>query len=335
MGALSRIRFPLMAAGVLALVAGAWAGLVRIGWDWQPRSAELLAAHGPLMVVGFLGTVIALERAVALRAGWGYAGPALAALSVGALLLGVAAPGPAALASGASAVLVIMSVVVFRRGSGLDTAMQMVGAAAWLAGNALWLAERPFYRIVPWWGGFLVLTIVGERLDLSRLARVPVFGRRALVVAVAVYLAGVALTGVSGGVGMRLLGAGLLGMALWLARYDIARRTVRGTGLPRFVAVCVLGGAIWLGVSGVIALMSGELRAGLRYDAWLHTLFLGFVFALIFGHAAIILPAVTGLPLTFRPSFYAHLALLHVSLLVRLAGDLTESFNVRRGGGLL
>ncbi|MBG0830117.1 hypothetical protein HS041_20330 [Planomonospora sp. ID67723] len=42
--------------------------------------------HGPLMALGFLGTLLCLERAVALRRRWGYAAPVLSAL--GALFLG-------------------------------------------------------------------------------------------------------------------------------------------------------------------------------------------------------------------------------------------------------
>ena len=55
----------------------------------------------------------------------------------------------------------------------------------------------------------------------------------------------------------------------------------------------------------------------------LHALFLGFVMSMVFGHAPIILPAVLGTPLPYRPRFYAHLALLHVGLVLRIvAGDL-------------
>jgi hypothetical protein len=40
--------------------------------------------------------------------------------------------------------------------------------------------------------------------------------------------------------------------------------------------------------------------------------------SMIFGHAPVIVPAVMRVRLPFHPTFYAHLALLHVSLLVRL-----------------
>jgi hypothetical protein len=43
---------------------------------------------------------------------------------------------------------------------------------------------------------------------------------------------------------------------------------------------------------------------------------------MIFAHAPIILPALTGLQLRFTPVFYGHLTLVHVTLAYRLYGNL-------------
>ena len=59
------VRLPLIALGMLALLAGLWAGLVRIGWGLPPLQPTLPLVHGLLMVSGFLGTLIGLARAVA------------------------------------------------------------------------------------------------------------------------------------------------------------------------------------------------------------------------------------------------------------------------------
>jgi hypothetical protein len=83
-----------------------------------------------------------------------------------------------------------------------------------------------------------------------------------------------------------------------------------------------------------LAAVFGELSAGPRYDAVLHCLFLGFVFSMVFAHAPIILPAVTGAAVPYRPAFYAHLALLHASLVVRVVGDLTGWADGRQWGGM-
>ncbi len=52
-----RARLPLMAFGMLALLGALAGGLVRLGWS-LPVAPSLVAFHGPLMVSGFLGTVI-------------------------------------------------------------------------------------------------------------------------------------------------------------------------------------------------------------------------------------------------------------------------------------
>ena len=67
---MSRRRGGLLGLGGLALLAGPWGGLARIGWPWPPLQAGLAVAHGPLMAAAFLGVVIPLTaqagRSVAL-----------------------------------------------------------------------------------------------------------------------------------------------------------------------------------------------------------------------------------------------------------------------------
>ena len=125
-------------------------------------------------------------------------------------------------------------------------------------------------------------------------------------------------------------------MSLWLGKQDIARRTVRNKGLTRFIAVCLLSGYAWLAVGGAIIVAAGGLAPGSpSYDAALHALALGFVFAMVFGHAPIIFPAVLRVAVPYHPTFYLPLALLHLSLVVRLAGDATARFDWTRIGGML
>ena len=60
------LRKPLVLLGMIGLLTGLWAGVARIGWAWPLPRPDFVLLHGPLMVAGFLGTVIGLERAVAL-----------------------------------------------------------------------------------------------------------------------------------------------------------------------------------------------------------------------------------------------------------------------------
>lgn len=62
-----RIRLVALAGAMAAALAGLDAALLRLGIAAPVPSETLAAAHGILMVYGFLGTAIALERAVALR----------------------------------------------------------------------------------------------------------------------------------------------------------------------------------------------------------------------------------------------------------------------------
>jgi hypothetical protein len=328
-------RLPLLALGIVALLAGIWAGLLRMGWAWPSWSAALAAAHGPLMVSAFLGTVIGLERAIALNRRAAYLAPLLTGLGGLLLLSGVSFVWGGRLLLLGSVGLVVLFGLIVRRHTAVYTVTMAAGAVAWLVGNALWLGGRPIYAIVPWWVAFLVLTIAGERLELSRVLRLSRRVIRLFVAAAGVFLAGVLLSVWAYDAGVRLVGLGLLLLAAWLLRYDLARRNVRLSGLTRFIAVCLFGGYVWLAAGGLLWLGYGGVMAGPMYDAVLHAIFLGFVFAMIFGHAPLIFPSVLGRPMAYLPAFYGPLIVLHLSLLLRLAGDLFNVAPLRQWGGLL
>jgi hypothetical protein len=321
---------------MVSLVCGVWGGLIRLPMTLPLPSdnANWITFHGPLMVCGFLGTVIGLERAVGLRHWWTYAAPLLT--GAGALLLAIGLLGkpPVMLITAGSAVFAVVAwrVVLLQRA--VFTTVMALAALAWLAGNVLWWNGWAFNRIVPWWIAFLALTIVGERLDLSRFQKPSRWAQPLLFVALGLFLGGVILTAIEQTSGERLTGAGLLALAVWLGRFDRARRTVRQSGLTRFMAVCLLAGFLWLAVAGVLMALFAPLESGVRYDAALHAFFLGFVFSMIFGHAPIIFPAVLQLQPSYRPTFYAHVALLHAAVLLRLGADVANWSHGRQWGGV-
>lgn len=331
----SYLRAPLLALALLTLAAGIWSGMQRIGWPLPMPQPSLVALHGPLMVAGALGTIISLERAVALGRRWSYAAPLLHAM--GGLLLVVGGPlwlGALLLTLGSLALVVVFGVLLGRQPA-LFLVVMGLGALALLAGNGLWLAGWPIFSVVWWWAGFLVLTIAGERLELGRLRQWPIWVEALFILLIALLVAGLITTTAAPDIGIRFVHVALVGLALWLLRYDIARRTVRKPGLTRYIAVCLLSGYVWLGVGGLVGTIAGPLYAGPVYDAVLHAVFVGFVFAMIFGHAPIIAPALLGVSVRFRRSFYAPLAFLHASLLLRVVGDLAGIGALRRWGGLL
>lgn len=329
-------RLPLLFLGFLCLVVGIGAGLERLGWTLPLLPADLLLLHGPLMVSGFFGTLISLERAVALGTWWAYGGPLCGALGGIALVVGVPLEVSALLLVISALIFTVASAAVVRRQLAIFTVTLLLGAASWLIGNLIWLFEAPFSYIIPWWLGFLVLTIAGERLELSRLLPPSQAAQKVFIIIIAVLLAGIAAAMITA-VAFPIIATALVALALWLARYDIARRTIRGKGLTRFIAICLLMGYFWLVVAGLIGLAAGGslLESALVYDAILHAVFLGFAFSMVFGHAPIIFPAVTVLSVPYRPRFYTHLALLHFSVALRLSGDLSAVMPWRTVGGLL
>ncbi len=333
-------RVPLIAGAALAVLAAMWAGLLRMGWALPPLQPGWIANHGPLMISGFLGTLVSLERALALaavnRSRLPYAAPALTALGGLALLVGL----PEAIGSGLIALgslgLVDIFIAILRRQPNWPHAAMGAGALLWLVGNMLWLVRRPIYEAVPWWVAFLVLTIAGERLELARVLLLRRAALLSLLGCLALVIAGLAVSLVALPIGIRLSGLGLLALGGWLLNFDLARRTVRQAGLTRFIALCLLPGYAWLAFAGLIWIVGAErFNAGPWYDAMLHAITLGFIFSMIFGHAPLILPAVTGRPLPYTPLFYSHVALLHAALLLRVVGDLAAQISLRQWGGLL
>jgi hypothetical protein len=327
-------RFPMLFLGMLSLVVGTAAGLSRIGWDVPLPRADLAAWHGPLMLCGFFGAVIGLERAVALAKPWAYVAPVCAGLGGLLLLLGQ----PALLAGGffaaAGSVLLAGSAWIHYRQRELYTLTLALGAASWLLGNLLWWLGSPMASVIGWWMGFLVLTIAGERLELSRFLPPSPVAARIFGALVSMLLLSAAMATVDPASGQRVFGATLAMLAVWLLRQDVARRTVKQHGLTRFIAVCLLSGYVWLAVGGVI--MAGLLPATpFANDAVLHAIFIGFVFSMVFGHAPVIFPAVARVQVPYHPVFYGPLLLLHASLLARVLGDLVPWPALRSAGGAL
>ncbi len=318
-----------------ALLAALWAGLIRLGWAWPPLAPRLPSSHGPLMICGFMGTLIGLERAVGLGKRWALAAPALSALGSLLILLPIPLfPGALSITLG-SAVLVIALAQLLRIQWALFIATIVLGGLLWFLGNLVWLAGRPIAVAALWWMGFLIVTIAGERLELSRMLRLTVAARALFVVSLIVMVSGMAVGLVNYAWGTHVLGVGMLIMAAWLLRYDIAGRRVRAGGQARFTALCLLSGYVWLGFAGVLAVARGGNMAGPDYDAMLHSVVVGFSFSMIFGHAPIIFPAVLQIPMTYKPRFYSHLILLQAGLALRVAGDLIPYWPARLWGGLV
>src|SRR5262245_13229367 len=147
--------------------------------------------------------------------------------------------------------------------------------------------------------------IAGERLELSRLRQPRPLIRFAFHAGVAVILIGLCYSFFDFPTALRLAGVGLLVLALWLLRYDLAWHSAQQAGLPRYMAVCLIAGYLWLAAGGILWLLFAQFfSAGPRYDAMLHTIFLGFVFSMIFATHLFFFQPFTVLPCRFVTVFF-------------------------------
>lgn len=327
-------RLALLTTGGLSLVGGLYAALLLLGVPAPVLRPQLDAVHGPVLVLGFVGTLVALERAIALGTRWALLAPACAGTGGLVLLVtGPTAPGQVLLAAGGAVLLVVYG-ALWRRQQSVALLSQAAGAFAWYAAALLWLAGFSVAEMVPWLAGFVVLTIAGERLELARIA-LPRTAEPWFLAVLSAMVIAMAAALLWPGAGHHLLGLALLATVAWLLGYDVARHTVRATGLPRYVAIGLLAGYAWLTVAALLWAGTGPAADGPRYDATLHAVFLGFTLSMIFVHAPVILPAVLRRPLPYHPVLYAPLVLLHLSLLVRLGlGDLFGLLAVWRWSGV-
>lgn len=324
-------RLPLLLAGAISLLAGLAAGEARLG-AFLPLSFVHL--HGPLMVCGFFGTVIGLERAVALGRPWAFAAP-FATGGSGLLLLAGAESSGAIMMTLGSLLFLAVALKVVQRQPEPFTRLLALGALAWAMGNLLWATGAAIPEVVPLWASFLVLTIAGERLELSRFLKPWRWRNPTLIVPIALVGGGGGLSAAGLPLAWTAFGLGCVALVAWSLMNDIVRRTIRQPGLTRYVAICLLSGYVWLGIAGLLAPALDAGIESLRYDAALHALFVGFVFSMVFGHAPVILPAVLKVRLPFHLYFYVPLTLLHASLILRLAGDLGGVEPLRVAGGVL
>ena len=305
------------AMAILNLLGAVGGGLVRLGalpaQGLGPTGVHAIGAHGAVMMAGFFGALIALERVVALRRGLWV--PALAALG-GWLAWGAGlwtAAGTLWVASAAGLVWLYVW-AGSNRALSLPLVVETTGALALLVANAAFaLGQVDAARLG--WSAFLVLTIAGERRELTRLVRLPAWASKAFLLVWAGSVAAVLLALWQPAVAVLIWWITMALLAAWLLRWDVATRQWRAKGWAGHTALCLVVGYVWLAVAAALGLADQAI-------AW-HALWLGFVMAMVFGHAPIMLPALAG----WRPEptrwALLPLAVLGVSLALRVGASVT------------
>ena len=322
-------RLPFVLLAFSSLLIGLWSGLNRMGWDLN--LARVSMHHGAIMVGGFLGTLISLEKVIPLKKKFLFLIPVMSGSSVVLFFAGwpqLSCTLLVAAACGLSAVFVYYLI----RQNILIYLIMASGGLCWLTGNLL-LVTKEFYPLsFPWWLGFALLIITAERLELMKFLPVKKAMKHLLLFFLASYLCGVLLS--FHGIGKQISGLSLIAISLWLLRNDIIAISIRKDGLARFVATSLLAGYIAMMLTGVLFLTINSHALG--YDALVHTFFLGFVFSMIFAHGPIILPGVLGISLKpYHPILYAWLIILHMSWILRITADILLAFQIRNISGIL
>lgn len=322
-------RLPFVILAMSCLLVGLWSGLSRIGWDIY--ILPVTAHHGAIMVGGFLGTLISLEKIIPLKNKVLYLIPLASALSVLFFFLELPFAAIESLIISSCGLSVVFILYLIRERSMIYFLM-LTGALCWLIGNVL-LVTNLFYPLAfPWWVAFALFVIIAERLELMKFLPVSKRNKLLAVVLLFCFVSGVLFS--FHGIGNIIGGAALVGIALWLMRYDLIGITIKKTSLPRYVAVALLGGYIALLLTGILFLTFSN--QWLAYDALVHSFFIGFTFSMIFAHGPIILPGVLGISAKpYHKILYLWLFLLHGSWLIRVFSDVVVMMEVRRITGII
>lgn len=133
-----------------SLLAGLNAALLLITLPAPVSLARLAEVHGPLLVLGFVATLVSLERATALRKWYGYFAPGL--LGLGGILISLdAVPlivGKVVLVAGSLAFTAVYY-PLYKRRYDIPVLSQLLATALASTGAILWLADLSMDRILP------------------------------------------------------------------------------------------------------------------------------------------------------------------------------------------
>ena len=352
--ALPRSRMVLLIGAGLAALLGLVAALIRADLIHPSGRVPLADLHGGLMVYGFLGAAIGLERAVAYRSGgpgkpsWGFFAPALGLLGSLLCLLSLMVSSPAAAPAWVRVeffggipwtlsmlVLTAMYLAIWRRQPSAEVLIQVLGSLVGLIGAAAWVAGLDASVLAPTWLFFLILTIVGERVELARAVFSDVRLESGILGLSLLAVLMLPVQAMAPSVGYPLLGLSLGLLLLVMASHDVAKGTFRHGGLPGFMGTCMLSAYAW-GLLAALIWMAAPLDSSTYWgDMALHALAVGFIMTMVIAHVCMIVPSVIRRPLPFHPLLWGAWALMQVGLLIRLLGAIRLYTPLWKAGNLL
>ncbi len=337
---------------VLALVVGMFRLLNLQGLMVQPPLVSVFPFHGEVMVFGFLAVLIATER---------YLGslpfklhpvvhvmPFLVAL--GAVLklvgsLGKSVPadnvGSILIALGMAILIYLLMAVSRQSAQPLPFRYMSFGAFVLLLGALFSIGGSPVRNMnfSLFLLGFPILTILGERVELSRFLSPAAHTRMEVHwwVVVAAYLSLLVQDG------RWTIGAWAVLMALVvlpLLKSELALVRAGETSpqkLHRYLGRSLLVAYLWLfaGLALVLAWAATHGVYGGLFDASIHSLAAGFVLTMIFAHGPVIAPALFRVTVKQEKLSTVPLGLLTVANLMRVGGYAVAGAGLPMGGDIV
>lgn len=322
-----------IATAILAGVAAFSVGLAEMGVAIPAPPTTVAEMQGILLINGCFGSLLCLGRAEKLGRPPAYlpgvavaAGTILAAsgyTTIGAILVFFGSAGLTGL---------FIAVLVNR----FDAHTLLMGAAAavWTASNAFWASGWSTPDLVLWWATFLVWSIVGLRIELARVGRPSNRAIGLLMIPFFAMLAGLGIASSAPQLGARLVGGGLVGLAVWLVVFDLARAAVRAPGLTGYIGACLLSAFVWLFLAGVSLLFRGAPDPGVVSSGTWAALFVGVLLLMAFAHTPIVLSSSPESRLSYSGRLYIGPVLLQGALFIHLLADLWFRPELREAAGL-
>lgn len=323
-----KIHLPVFFFAFLSLVTGIFSGWQRIGWNID--LSNIVAQHGTIMASGFFGTLLMLEKCLAMPSKKYLFIPFANGISIIFLYLGF--PHLAlSLMTLASAAMCGVGFEMKRMAKQNLYWLIIIGFFCLFAGNLFLLLTGLFQASAILWMCFLLFIIVAERLELTRFLNVSSSQKKLLWIAFALILTGV---GPYHYFGNYIFGIGLIGIALWLLKFDIAFKSLTQKGQSAYSAITMITGYFWLIVSAYFIIKT-DIYNHFDYDALLHSFFLGFTFSMIFAHVPIIFPALFNLRIKiYHPFYYVVMVLMNLSVIARIVSDQLQMNDMRKWAGL-
>ncbi len=354
-GGQSKVRLLPIFAALAFMLLGLVSGVLRLmlvnGVVIRfPPLERFYVLHSEIMVFGFLGILIMFERVIGVEVLPKDRRPPTVKLMIPVFVTGlllyltgsvvqintVVVLGGVLMAVGSLLFAYAVWWLFFRGGDHLAMYFMLLGV------GALTIASLVSTRIVTWdqsglallFLSYPVLFIIGERVELTRFGS-GILGRRNFKTALAIASTGLTLLIINTvllPIPLLLGGAAVCYLAVIGITYRVESMSLRRLSkirypINRYVTIHTTAAYYWI-TTGLALLLLRLVWVSnpFLYDAFIHSIAVGFVGTMILAHGPVILPAILKRPMVSKTLSLIPLLLLTLGNLIRVAGDLVKPF---------